>query len=159
MTGLADALTLVAAAGSGLMAGTFFGFSTFVMQALRGLPPAHGIAAMQKINVVVINRVFLGVFVGTAVACVTIVALTFLTAVEGWAWRHAGAGLYTVGCVGVTAAFNVPRNDALARLDPAGSAAASYWPVYVREWTAWNTVRTVMALAASLALVVGLAAS
>ena len=32
--------------------------------------PAHGIAAMQSINVAVINRWFLAAFVGTAIACI-----------------------------------------------------------------------------------------
>jgi len=49
------ALTLLSALGSGLIAGAFFAFSTFVMGALGRLPAAHGIAAMQSINVVVIN--------------------------------------------------------------------------------------------------------
>ena len=48
-------LTLLAALGSALMAGTFFAFSTFVMGALGRLRPPAGIAAMQSINIVVIN--------------------------------------------------------------------------------------------------------
>jgi len=62
-------LTLGAALGSGLIAGVFFAFSTFVMPALARLAPAQGVAAMQAINVAVLNRWFLGVFVGTAAAC------------------------------------------------------------------------------------------
>ncbi len=58
--------TLTAVLGSGLIAGTFFAFSSFVMPALARLPAAQGIASMQSINVVVINPLFLGVFVGTA---------------------------------------------------------------------------------------------
>jgi uncharacterized membrane protein len=51
------ALTLVAALGCGLMAGVFFAFSAFVMKALARLPLAQGIAAMQSINVAVINPI------------------------------------------------------------------------------------------------------
>lgn len=54
-----------AAAGCGIVGGVFFAFSTFVMQALAALPSASGIAAMQSINLVVLNRRFLGVFFGT----------------------------------------------------------------------------------------------
>jgi uncharacterized membrane protein len=61
-------LTLMTALGCGLIGGTFFAFSAFVMRALSYLPPAHGIAAMQSINVVVLNRWFLPPFCGTAVA-------------------------------------------------------------------------------------------
>lgn len=63
------ALRLVSALGSGLIAGVFFAFSTFVMTALARRPPAEGMAAMQAINVAVLNPLFLGVFVGTAVTC------------------------------------------------------------------------------------------
>ena len=55
-------LTFVAAVGSGVVAGIFFAFSNFVMKALARVPPAQGIAAMQSINVVVLNRWFFAVF-------------------------------------------------------------------------------------------------
>src|SRR5215831_19362148 len=55
-------LTLVAALGSGLVAGIFFAFSNFVMKALARVPPAQGVAAMQSINVVVLNKWFFVVF-------------------------------------------------------------------------------------------------
>ena len=60
------AFTVLAALGSGLVAGLFFGFSTAVMKALARLPPAQGMKAMQDINVVILNPVFLAVFMGTA---------------------------------------------------------------------------------------------
>ncbi|NJO35882.1 MAG: hypothetical protein HC869_25170, partial [Rhodospirillales bacterium] len=62
-------LTFLATLGSGLMAGFFFAFSTPVMGALGRLPPMHGIAAMQSINILVINPLFLCAFMGTAVVC------------------------------------------------------------------------------------------
>ena len=65
-------LTLVAALGCGLMAGLFFAFSVSVMKALARLLSAEGIAAMQSINVAIINSVFLAALFGTAAACVLI---------------------------------------------------------------------------------------
>ena len=53
--------------GSALVGGIFFAFSSFIMKALADVPSAEGIGAMQSINVVVINRSFLGAFSGTAV--------------------------------------------------------------------------------------------
>jgi uncharacterized membrane protein len=60
---------LLAALGCGLVAGIFFAFSTFVMKALAQLEPKEGIAAMQWINITVINPWFMTVFLGTAIAC------------------------------------------------------------------------------------------
>jgi uncharacterized membrane protein len=150
-------LTLSAALGCGLIGGVFFAFSTFVMQALSRLPAAQGVAAMQSINVVVINPLFLGAFIGTAALCLG----TGATAIGSWsrpgsAWLLAGSVLYLVGTFAVTRAFNIPRNDALAALDPSGPVAATYWTDYVSRWTAWNHVRTLASLAAAAALTIAL---
>jgi uncharacterized membrane protein len=67
-----------------------------------------------------------------------------------------GSLLYLVGTILVTIVFNVPRNDALAAVDPASANGARLWADYVTSWTAWNHVRTVAALAASASLTIGL---
>ena len=95
-----------AALGSGLVAGIFFAFSTFVMGALGRLPQAAGISAMQSINVVVINPVFLSVFMGTALLCVVLA----IAALTGWSaprslYLIAGGVLYFGGCFLVTMLF------------------------------------------------------
>jgi uncharacterized membrane protein len=155
--GLRFALTLAAALGSGLIAGVFFAFSTFVMTALGRLSPAQGIAAMQSINVAVINPVFLGTLFGTGVVCVVLAAVALM----GWqdpgaAWLLAGSLLYVVGDVVVTMAFNVPLNNALAAADPASADGAALWARYLKGWTAWNHVRTAAGLVATAAFFVAL---
>lgn len=136
-------LPILVALGAGLVAGVFLAFSNFVMKALAQLPDEHGIAAMQRINVVVLNPLFLGIFVGTALLS----GIAAVGAVVAWGTPRsmlllAAGASYVVGCFGVTAAFNVPRNERLARMDAASPDAAAYWPVYVREWLFWNHVRT-----------------
>jgi len=152
--------TLMAALGCGLIAGVFFAFSVFVMKALAALPPSQGIAAMQSINVVVINPSFLGTFLGTAVVCILLAASSLFT------WHRPGAGcllagsvLYLFGTVLVTMTLNVPRNNTLAAVDPAGAEAVNVWAEYVTSWTAWNHVRTAAALAAAALLTVALCLS
>jgi uncharacterized membrane protein len=153
-------LTLGAALGCGLVAGVFFAFSNFVMPALARLPPAHGIAAMQKINVTVLNRTFLGVFMGTAAVCL---ALAIASLFSGWdaasKLRAAGCVAYVVGTFAVTAVFNVPLNEALERVAPESAAAAELWSRYLREWTTWNSVRGLAALAAAALLTLALVKS
>jgi uncharacterized membrane protein len=150
-------LTIAAALGCGLVAGIFYAFSSFVMKALARLPAGQGIAAMQSINIVVINPWFLGVFLGTAVACVLLAILAIFT------WHRPGAPLlligsllYLVGTILVTMMCNVPRNDALAAVDLASPDAASLWAGYLTSWTTWNHVRTAAALAAAGALTIAL---
>jgi uncharacterized membrane protein len=54
----------------------------------------------------------------------------------------------------VTMVFNVPRNDALAKVSPASAEAARLWVAYLSVWTAWNHVRTAAALAAMVLLTI-----
>lgn len=145
-----DSLPLLVAVGAGLVGGVFFAFSTFVMKALVELPAAQGIAAMQRINVVVLNPLFLGVFVGTAVLAGVCVVAAFVLGSGPRAVLLGVAGVaYVLGSFGVTAAFNVPRNERLARLPADSPEAADYWPVYVREWLLWNHVRTAASIVSS----------
>lgn len=158
MTGsLIDGIAFVAALGAGLIAGAFLAFSSFVMGALAKLPAAGGIAAMQSINIVVINPLFLGTLFGTgALSLVLGIAALAAWSAPDAAWRLAGALLYLIGTIGVTALCNVPRNNRLARIDPAAPASAEIWASYVAEWTAWNHVRTIAALAATACFILAL---
>jgi uncharacterized membrane protein len=153
MDGTLVALTFVTALGSGLSAGALFTFSSFVMRALARLPAPQGIAAMQSINVQAVTPVFMTVLFGTGMACLA----AGIWALVDWhdsygPWLLAGSVLYLAGPVGVTMAYNVPRNNALARLEPNDADAAEYWRRYVAEWTWGNHVRVVMGLAAAAAL-------
>ena len=150
-------LTFVAAVGAGIIGGVFYAFSTFVMRALGRLPAHEAVAAMQSINVAVINPLFLGVFLGTAAASLGVA----VGAVARWGrpgsvYLLAGALLYVVGTFGVTIACNVPLNNALAAVAPADAAAAQAWTRYLTRWTMWNHVRTAAAVASTVLLVLAL---
>jgi uncharacterized membrane protein len=151
-------LPVLVTVGAGLIAGVFFAFSSFVMKALSQLPAEQGVAAMQRINVVVLNPLFLSAFVGTALLCGIGAAGAFFSWGTTRALLLLIAGLsYLVGCFAVTAAFNVPRNERLARLPAASPEAQAYWPVYVREWLFWNHVRTTAAAVAAASAAAALA--
>ena len=147
-------LTLASAVGSGLIAGVFFAFSNFVMGALGKLPPAHGAAAMQSINVVVLNGLFLSILMCTALGGLALAGLGAMRLGQPAGWLLMAGGLsYALGCVGVTMAFNVPLNDALKAVDPAGADGAALWARYLKDWTWWNGVRTLFAAAGMVLLV------
>jgi uncharacterized membrane protein len=147
------AITLLAALGSGLIAGVFFIFSVAIMRALERVP--GGMAAMQSINVVILNPMFLGVFMGTALLCVGLAILSVVRWNDpGNAWLLAGTLLYLIGSIGVTMVFNVPLNNALMAATPENADAV--WKNYLSTWTMWNHVRTVASLAASASFIAGL---
>ncbi|MDZ7952289.1 DUF1772 domain-containing protein [Nostoc sp. DedQUE09] len=146
-------LTLFTALGCGLVAGVFFAFSTFVMNALARLQPKEGIIAMQSINITAINPLFMLALFGTAVACIFLAVSSVLKWHQpGAAYLLIGSLIYLIGTVLVTIAFNVPLNDALAITKPDSTEGANLWARYLTNWTFWNHVRTIAALAAALIL-------
>ena len=157
MSDLPVLLTVLAALGSALVAGIFFAFSAFVMRALGGLPPAQGIAAMQAINVTVLNPWFFGAFFGTAALCIILAIVAMLDWDEaGSGWRLAGSGLYLLTTIVVTIVCNVPLNHRLARVAPDSAEGAEVWTRYLPVWTAWNHLRTAGSLAAAAAFILAL---
>src|SRR5262245_10167907 len=125
-------LTLAAALGCALMSGLFFAFSNSIMKAFARLAPPNGIAAMPALNVVILNPVFLGIFLGTGVLCAALIVF----AATHWshsasAWWLASGCFYIIGNIVVTMTCNVPRNNALTGLDVANPEAAGAWNKYV----------------------------
>jgi uncharacterized membrane protein len=147
-------LNFLALLGTGLVAGVFLTFSSFVMTALGRLPPANGISAMQTINITVINPLFMIVLFGSAILCIVLAYVAFRAGLT----PHnitllIGAALYVIGAILVTMIFNVPLNDALAAVDPANAESAKLWNDYLRSWTFWNHVRGLVSFAACAAFV------
>ncbi len=147
----------IALLGSALVGGVFFAFSSFIMKALAGVPSSEGIAAMQSINVAVINPSFLGAFMGTALLSLGVIGLALAR------WSHpsamfflGGAIFYFVGTFLVTVVGNVPLNDQLAAVSATDSAAVKLWEHYLVRWTMWNHVRTAAAMVAALLYSLGL---
>jgi uncharacterized membrane protein len=135
-------LTVIAAIGAAAAGGVFFTFSGFVLAALKRLPPAQGIAAMQSINVTAVRAPLMTLLFGTALVAVAAGALSFRAGdPRTTALLVVAAALYLLGAVAVTGGFNVPLNDQLAALHPDAPQAAATWADYLRSWTAGNHVR------------------
>ncbi|MGI8625290.1 MAG: DUF1772 domain-containing protein [Geodermatophilaceae bacterium] len=150
MRALVQGATLAVALGTGLVAGVFFAFSSFVMAGLARLPAAQGMAAMQSINRTAVRPLFMAAGFGTALVCLGLAAWAMVNWGEpGFGWVLAGSASYILGALVVTIAANVPMNEAMAQLDPADPNAASFWTRYLSSWTAWNHVRTLASLGAA----------
>lgn len=157
MKSLIPLIGTIALLGSALIGGVFFAFSSFVMKALARVPSSEGIAAMQSINVVVINPSFLGAFMGTALLSLGVIVLALVSSSHPSAiFFLGGAILYFVGTFLVTMLGNVPLNNQLAKASPTDPNTVKLWRHYLDRWTMWNHVRTVAAMAAALVYALGL---
>jgi uncharacterized membrane protein len=159
MDGFLFALTLAAVVGAGLVGGVFFAFSNFVMRALGRLRPSEGAAAMQSINITVITPAFMTALFGMGLVSLVLIALGLADLDEPYAgWLIAAGAIYLIGEIATTGGYHVPRNNALARVDPESEEGARVWSTYLVEWTRMNHVRATAGLAASALFAVALQA-
>ena len=155
MTGLIEFIIVVSISGTGLVTGLLFAFSNFVMRALAELPSDKGMFAMQRINEMIINPVFLLLFLGTPVLCSVIAVYSVLKMSQpGSLLLLVGSLAYLIGPVVITVRFNVPLNNLLAHADV--SDCDEIWPMYQLKWQRWNHVRTYIGVASVVFMAMGL---
>ncbi len=138
--------------------GAFLTFSDFIMRSLSHMDGSGGVEAMQTVNREVFRWIFMALFLGMAAGSVAMIAYGVFNLSEISAKAILLSGLiYLIGCFGVTAAFNVPMNEALAGMDRDAPETRDYWTgTYLPRWTFWNSVRTVACAASAGVLLVGL---
>lgn len=152
--------TLLAALGTGLLAGNFFAFSAYLMRALTGLSAERGIVAMQAITTAIKSLPFLILFFGTAALCAVLAGLAILAwGQPGSGYRLAGTVFFLMGTFPVTMMINVPLNNQLALAAPDAKEGRDLWKRFQASWGMWNHVRTVTTVLACAALILALAAS
>ncbi|MEL6890140.1 MAG: anthrone oxygenase family protein [Actinomycetota bacterium] len=137
---------------TGLMAGLFYGWSVSVIPGTRRLASSDYVGLMQHINREILTPRFLVPFVGIPLLLGAAAFTQFRAGDQRrGALIAASAATYLVGVFGVTAARNVPLNDALDAFDLTGATADQIddrRTTYERRWNRWNTVRTIANVAA-----------
>ena len=148
MESVLSLVLLLACVGAGLVAGLCFTFASFVLRAFDGLGGRDAIRAMQAINTTILRSSAMPVWMGSSVLALVAAGLSWTVAVpasERW-FATIGALAYLFGALFVTRTGNIPRNEALDRVD-AGTLepaqAEEVWRDYCAAWQRWNVVRTI----------------
>ncbi len=128
-----------------LVGGAFLAFSDFIMRSLAHTGGARGVEAMQVINREVFRWVFMTLFLGMALTSIILIGYAAFHLDQPAMPLIGLTGLiYVIGCFGVTVVFNVPMNEALAKMDLSADSTQQYWTkIYLPRWTRWNTVRAI----------------
>ena len=137
-----DALLFASLLFTGLTAGLFFGWAVSVNPGLRRVADDTYIETMQRVNVAIVNPLFILVFMGTPVALIA-GAVVNESATSTALWI--AAVLYVVGVLGVTVGGNIPLNNALDAFDLPGAdagAAVQRRHSYETPWVRWHNIRT-----------------
>lgn len=135
--------------------GVFFAYSNSVVPGLDRTDLEHAVDAMRKINLVIVNPVFLLTFLGPVVTgAVTGFLLLGLDETGAALLFLAGAAVYLVGGVLLTAGVNIPMNNALE--NSASTDWARRWADFSPRWKVWNRVRAFLSMVALVLCGLGL---
>ena len=127
--------------------GALLTFSDFIMRSLNASSTAVATEAMQMINRGVYRTIFMVLFIGLVPASILLSAYAYFTldgAVRNYIYF--ASAFYIVGVFLVTGLGNVPMNTKLDNMPIGGAEAQSYWPDYLKGWTAFNHIRTAASL-------------
>ncbi|MCV7303487.1 DUF1772 domain-containing protein [Mycobacterium barrassiae] len=153
-------LTSLAALAAAAAGGMMYVFSTFVMRGLDRTGPVEAITAMRGINAVANSSpAFLLAYFGAAVLALVVGIMAVVQLGQpGSGWILVGAVFGILAAI-ITMVFNVPLNNHLDSVDPAGISvadAAREWQAYLSTWTGWNHVRAATSIIAAALMLVGL---
>jgi uncharacterized membrane protein len=139
---------VVATVDMGLFAGLFFAFSVAVMPGLARTSDTTFVDTMQRINVAILNPLFFLCYIGTPVLIIAALLLHFGHGLPVLLLIGAGL-LLSLVVIGITAAGNIPLNNALDAVGPPGQSAhlAEARAMFERRWVQLNNVRTLISLA------------
>jgi uncharacterized membrane protein len=153
-------LIIVAAIINAAAAGMMYVFSTFVMRGLDRTGPVQAITAMRGINAEANSSpAFLLVYFGAAVLAAALGVVAAVQLHQPGSWYLLAGAVFGVLAAVITMAFNVPLNNHLDGVDPAGLSvadAAREWQAYLSTWTAWNHVRAATAFVGAALMLIGL---
>ncbi|TKK87720.1 DUF1772 domain-containing protein [Herbidospora galbida] len=153
MFGLTAVVAGLALLLMGNIAGLFYAYSVSVVPGLNATRADHAVAAMQQINVKILNPVFFASFIGAPLVAAVAGVLLLSSGQRGAAmFFFAATAVYVLGAFVPTAIVNVPLNNALLAAgeitDPA--RAAQVWAEFAPKWAPWNHLRTVASCAGLL---------
>jgi uncharacterized membrane protein len=148
-------MLIVLAVLTGVMAGIYFTFSVFLIKAMNELPALQAAQAMNKINDVIVNTLFLPIFFGSTLWYAGLV----ISAFADWQGQSSvlqiiAAAVYVVGMFVVTAFGNVPLNNRLKELENDDENLATYWHKYQGTWIRLNHIRTISCILALVILTI-----
>lgn len=139
---------------TGLMAGIYLAFSAVIMTSLNELPALHAAQAMNKINDVIVNTIFLPIFFGSTLWYAGLIVWSSAD------WQSGTSGLiilsaliYIVSTFLVTAFGNLPMNNKLKAIESNETLLVDYWKKYQHSWSRLNHIRTLSSTVAIAFLV------
>lgn len=152
VTVIAALLTIVLLGGA---YGVFFAYSNSVVPGLDQIAAERAVDAMRRINVVIVNPLFLTTFIGpVGTGAVTGFLLLGLAESTSAYLFFAATVVYLIGGVVITGRLNIPLNNVLE--NSASTDWSTRWSEFSPVWRRWNAVRAFLSMVALVLCGVGL---
>lgn len=147
-----NAVVFITVVFSGLIAGLLFSYQISVNNGLRALSDSEYVKAMQSINVVIVNPVFVICFIGLVFLFPISSYFLFKEGTTQLFYLMLGACLvYLTGVICVTFFGNIPLNNQLAGFDIVNALpdeVAAMRKAFENKWNQFHLIRTVAAIVA-----------
>lgn len=145
-----SSISLLALLSTGLSAGLFYAWTVSVIPGTKRMADHSYLEAMQHINRAILNPAFFAIFFGALLLMLWNTYLEFKIDIGPSFYFSLGAlAVYLVGTIGVTAAGNVPLNEALEliQLNSLGSEELKVTRMaYEVKWNRLHYIRTLFAV-------------
>lgn len=150
----ATIILIITATTTALIAGLFYAYTCSVNLGLGRLPDAGYIAAMQSINIAILNPLFFFSFMGTAIL---LPVSTFLhydsTISRRFLFLLTATLIYLIGGLGVTMFGNVPLNEALDTFNLQSASAEAIAAQRAKFEGRWNNLNTIRTISSTLSII------
>ncbi|WP_295125306.1 anthrone oxygenase family protein [uncultured Chitinophaga sp.] len=158
MSNLSYLTLIIATVLAALVAGLFYSWSVSVMPGIGRLNDRGFMEAMQAMNRAILNPLFFISFMGCLLLLPASAFLLYERPLPARFWLVAAASLvYIAGVFGVTAAGNVPLNEALDKFSVEGTTAEAIAAArrnFEARWNMLNNVRTFFSLVTVVLMII-----
>ncbi len=139
---------------TGLMAGIFFTWSNAVKPGIGKLSDLEYLRALQSMNRVILNKAFIGIFLGAIIAVALVPVFHFKLFPNNIFWLFILALVtYWVGVFGVTVSGNIPLNEILDRINLESITPEEIKALRTSIEVKWNNLNLIRSISSGITFV------
>ena len=136
---------------TGLMAGIFFTWSNAVKPGIGKLSDLEYLRALQSMNRVILNKAFIGIFLGAVIAVALVPIFHFKLSPDNIFWILILALVtYWIGVFGITVFGNIPLNEILDKINLESIALEEIKALRTSIEVKWNNLNLIRSISSGI---------
>jgi uncharacterized membrane protein len=136
---------------TGLMAGIFFTWSNAIKPGIGKLNDLEYLRALQSMNRVILNKAFMGIFLGSIIAVALVPVFYFKLFPNNIFWIFVLALVtYWIGVFGTTAFGNIPLNEILDKVNLEPLNLEEITALRTRIEVKWNNLNLIRSISSGI---------